>query len=833
MHGAVYYEGAAQPQNMQNAHPFYYAPGAHGLQVDHTANLMNNFNNAHEERKRRRRNGQHAAPNPPPPIPPQPTNPPANPPNAPLPQPPPVQPDYDQFNAQFHHHFQNQAQQMEAQRIHQVREEMMQREAQEAHRQQQLQQQLLQQQAHQARQQQLQQELLQRQAEEAHRQQQLQQALLQRRMEEAHHQQQLEEAHYQQQLQQQLLQRQAEEAYHQQQLQQQLLQRQEAEDAHQQWEHDEQLHHWQAQEVQQQQELDEQLYHQQAQEVQRQQELDEQLHYQQAQQAQWQQELDEQLHHQQAQQVQWQQRQERDEQRNMERREAEQARLHDIAREVAERAHNREQRRLQAEANLQDAFQDFHPLAASQQQHDEDEERQQERRHHQRQAENDHPHPNLPITDGGRQYTEPVNLHYLGPFTVQCPKCHALHFLSEKLSDSSQRNPRFGTCCLQGQVSLPPQQKWPIELDQLYAIPQFVNNIRQYNCATSFTSVGVAVDNRALQNSGPHAFEIHGALHHNMGGLMPPEGQQAAYAQLYIYDAQEATDVRAIRNPNLNPAFLRTIHDVLWRHHPFAQLNKQAYQVMREKPPEEQSHVFVRIHFQEGTDGRRYNLPSANEIAAVIPGDGSEDVSDNRDIILRLQGGQLRRISHLSPFYSTLHYVLLFPRGEEGWHLDIPLQVDEDGRARSKKVTQLLYYAYRLHIRPPEIEPPNIFRANRLFQQYGVDAWASIEQSNLNWIRNNQKRLRADCYRGLTDNVINEGIDDLSETGRAIILPSSHSGSSRYMYQLLQDSLAICRVCQKPDLFLTMTANGKWREIVDNLLPGEIPFVLSLAIYLT
>ncbi|OJA07568.1 hypothetical protein AZE42_04435 [Rhizopogon vesiculosus] len=62
----------------------------------------------------------------------------------------------------------------------------------------------------------------------------------------------------------------------------------------------------------------------------------------------------------------------------------------------------------------------------------------------------------------------------------------------------------------------------------------------------------------------------------------------------------------------------KTIHDVLWRYHPFAQLNKQAYQVIREEPPEEQSHVFVRIHFQEGTDGRRYNLPTANEIVAVV-----------------------------------------------------------------------------------------------------------------------------------------------------------------------------------------------------------------------
>jgi hypothetical protein len=38
------------------------------------------------------------------------------------------------------------------------------------------------------------------------------------------------------------------------------------------------------------------------------------------------------------------------------------------------------------------------------------------------------------------------------------------------------------------------------------------------------------------------------------------------------------------------------------------------------------------------------------------------------------------------------------------------------------------------------------------------------------------------------------------------------------MYQLFQDSMAICQFCQKPDLFITMTANPNWPEIQDALL---------------
>jgi hypothetical protein len=87
---------------------------------------------------------------------------------------------------------------------------------------------------------------------------------------------------------------------------------------------------------------------------------------------------------------------------------------------------------------------------------------------------------------------------------------------------------------------------------------------------------------------------------------------------------------------------------------------------MQEKPPEQHTDVRAQIHFQQGTDGRRYNLPTANEIAVIISGDGSEDVSDKCNIVLRLQGGQLQYISQLSHAYSTLYYVLLFPSGEKG-----------------------------------------------------------------------------------------------------------------------------------------------------------------------
>jgi hypothetical protein len=160
---------------------------------------------------------------------------------------------------------------------------------------------------------------------------------------------------------------------------------------------------------------------------------------------------------------------------------------------------------------------------------------------------------------------------------------------------------------------------------------------------------------------------------------------------------------------------------------------------------------------------------------------------------------------------------MLFPRGEEGYHTTIPLNIPEGATGRSKFVSQRCYYAYRLQTRPGE--HPLLLRGGRLLQQYVVDAWASTEQSELNWIRNNQKTLRADQYQDLR-NAANEGAQ-AEDRGKRVVLPATHLGSPRHMYKLFQDSMAICRHCRKPDLFITMTTNPNWPEITEALLKDE------------
>src|SRR5882762_881967 len=204
----------------------------------------------------------------------------------------------------------------------------------------------------------------------------------------------------------------------------------------------------------------------------------------------------------------------------------------------------------------------------------------------------------------------------------------------------------------------------------------FRKHIHQYNAAIAFTSVGVKIDHSVTSASGPYAFKINGELHHLSGALLPVEGQQPAYAQLYVHDPMEALNIRGNRNENLLPQIMTELQAMMHETHPYVPLYKQAFLIMRAKPPEQQKDVVVKLHMDKNADGRHYNLPTADEIAAVIPGDGSEERSDHCDIVVHLTGGGLKRISHLHPSYSTLHYTMLFPRGEEGYHTEIPLNVE-------------------------------------------------------------------------------------------------------------------------------------------------------------
>ncbi|CAN1167447.1 ATP-dependent DNA helicase PIF1 [Linum perenne] len=91
----------------------------------------------------------------------------------------------------------------------------------------------------------------------------------------------------------------------------------------------------------------------------------------------------------------------------------------------------------------------------------------------------------------------------------------------------------------------------------------------------------------------------------------------------------------------------------------------------------------LRITGSRVENDRRYELPTGTDLAGLIPGDFEPDHED-RDIIVNNKSTGLTRITSLNPLFDSLHFPLLFPHGNDGYHEMIrysPLHADT-GRKR-------------------------------------------------------------------------------------------------------------------------------------------------------
>ena len=66
---------------------------------------------------------------------------------------------------------------------------------------------------------------------------------------------------------------------------------------------------------------------------------------------------------------------------------------------------------------------------------------------------------------------------------------------------------------------------------------------------------------------------------------------------------------------------------------------RHVYELIREKPVEEQEEITIRLHVNLQQDQRTHNLPTTEEITVIIPEDGVHHALNNRDVVLWARGG--------------------------------------------------------------------------------------------------------------------------------------------------------------------------------------------------
>src|SRR6266540_4147235 len=188
---------------------------------------------------------------------------------------------------------------------------------------------------------------------------------------------------------------------------------------------------------------------------------------------------------------------------------------------------------------------------------------------------------------------------------------------------------------------------------------------------------------------------------------------------------------------------------------------------------------------------------------------------------------------------QDMENLLIEPKKSKGKHKAIEIESDDnddddndddnnnDNNSESLEFQQIIkkrkyvtikkFVVYQIQIRNSNKTKSILHLSGRLFQQYLVDQYAKWESNHLRWYRNNQQNLRIEIYSGLQDIVSDEDaiIDKIGK------ISSSFTGSTRYMQQLYQDSMAIIREYEKSDLFVTVTCNPNWPKITNELLPNQ------------
>ncbi|PBL03182.1 hypothetical protein ARMGADRAFT_1094064, partial [Armillaria gallica] len=283
-------------------------------------------------------------------------------------------------------------------------------------------------------------------------------------------------------------------------------------------------------------------------------------------------------------------------------------------------------------------------------------------------------HDDLP--PGRRPYRDLLSRHDLGEMSYECPFCHALHWYAERVTRKIGGNIVFGVqCCRKGQVVLPPAREPPLALRQLLEAndaqaKDYRDRMWMYNRAFSFTSLGVNEDHSVnLHRRGPPVFRIQGELYHRSGSLLPSHNQAPSYAQLYIYEPRDSIDHRCHNNHDLRRDTITLLETILRTHHQYALIYRYAAEILEQYGDSSNKTITLRV--DPTSDKRTHNLPTADEVAVILPDCSS--LSEYRDIILHRRDGPLKRIHSNHPAYAPLQYVLLFPYGENGWHPELRL----------------------------------------------------------------------------------------------------------------------------------------------------------------
>ena len=174
--------------------------------------------------------------------------------------------------------------------------------------------------------------------------------------------------------------------------------------------------------------------------------------------------------------------------------------------------------------------------------------------------------------------------HSCGEMEIECQFCGSFNFLQERPKDG-----KFNNCCHKGKVLVHVQQEYPQYLRQIISDPEhmhyrnFRDNIRSYNSALSFASMGAQIADPT--GHGPYCFRVHGQIYHRTSNLHPNGGEHRQFAQLYVVESREANATRTnnIHNQGCLHEIMQNLDHLIRQHNVYAKAYKTLGEVEQEE----------------------------------------------------------------------------------------------------------------------------------------------------------------------------------------------------------------------------------------------------------
>ncbi|KAL8094853.1 hypothetical protein AgCh_036387 [Apium graveolens] len=339
----------------------------------------------------------------------------------------------------------------------------------------------------------------------------------------------------------------------------------------------------------------------------------------------------------------------------------------------------------------------------------------------------------------------------LGSPDVICSSCNARMWREERANKNVTKGiPLFSLCCMKGSIKLPPVPPTPPYLMELYTHPQNAANfhrmIRMYNCMFCFTSTDGNIDNFINRGGAPYIYRLNGQNHHVFGSLIPIDNKTPKFCQLYIYDTVNEVDnrLRWLRLEDQYTVNQEVVQGLIAMLDETNELVQKFRQQRDRWESEEICELEVTLKVSRSESGRENHVVPSDEVAGIMVGD-DDNTCGFRDIIMddKVQG--LVRASYVHPKLMSLKYPILFPWGEDGFHPRIKFHKTANNSSGSRGYLSMKdYYCYSFQVREYEGMTPRL--GGRLFQQYIVDAYSSVEQTRLWWFRTNQTILCNELY---------------------------------------------------------------------------------------